>query len=94
LQEGSIQLPLWQWRSPRPTEIDAHIAFLSSGERKRNRMVRDQVSMGGVAKRWPVVLAAPLRQAKPLCHLNTALQPKLLRRAFAWSCERFRYGFA
>jgi hypothetical protein len=31
--------------------------------------------MDGVAKWWPVVLAAPLGQAKPLCHLNTALQP-------------------
>jgi hypothetical protein len=31
--------------------------------------------MDGVAKRWPVVLAAHLGQAKSLCHLNTALQP-------------------
>jgi hypothetical protein len=44
--------------------------------KERTRMVRDQVSMDSVAKRWPVVLAAPLGQAKPLCHLNTALRPK------------------
>jgi hypothetical protein len=46
--------------------------------------------LDGVAKRWPVVLAAPLGQAKPLCHLNTALRPKLIRRTLAWSCETFR----
>jgi hypothetical protein len=79
LQDGPIWLPLWYQWSLRPTEIDAHVAFLSSGERKRNRMVRDQVSMDGVAKLWPVVLAAPLGQAKPLCHLNTALWPKAVR---------------
>jgi hypothetical protein len=62
LQEGPVRLPLWQWRSPRPTEIDAHVAYLSSGERKRHRMMRDQVSMKGVAKRWPVVLPDPLTQ--------------------------------
>jgi hypothetical protein len=40
LQEGRpIRLPLWQRRSLRPTEIEAHIAFLSSGGRKKNRMV-------------------------------------------------------
>jgi hypothetical protein len=51
LQEGLIRLSLWQQRSLRPTEIVAHVAFLSSGEKKRNRMVQDQVSMDGVAKR-------------------------------------------
>jgi hypothetical protein len=35
LQEGSVRLPLWQWRHPWPTEIDAQTAFLLSGERKR-----------------------------------------------------------
>jgi hypothetical protein len=40
LQEGPIWLPLWQRRSLWPTEINAHVAFLSSRERKRNRMVR------------------------------------------------------
>jgi hypothetical protein len=55
LQEGPVRLPLWQRRARRPTEIDAHVAFLSSGERQRNRMVRAQVSLDGVAKRWPVV---------------------------------------
>jgi hypothetical protein len=37
LQEGPVQLPLWQWRSPQPTEINTHVAFLSSRERERNR---------------------------------------------------------
>jgi hypothetical protein len=67
LQEGPVRLPLWQWRSS-PTEIDAHVAFLSSGDRKRNGMVRDQVSMEGVA--------APLGQAQSdvqgCCHLAAA----------------------
>jgi hypothetical protein len=34
LQEGSIQLPLWQWQSPWLTEIDAYVAFLSRKEKK------------------------------------------------------------
>jgi hypothetical protein len=41
-----------------------HIAFLSSGERKRKRMMQDQMSMEGVAKWRPVVLPAPLGQAQ------------------------------
>jgi hypothetical protein len=32
LQEGLIWVPLWQWHSPRLTEIDAHVAFPSSGK--------------------------------------------------------------
>jgi hypothetical protein len=63
LQEGPIRLPLWQWWSPWPTEIDTNTAFLSSRERNRNRKVWNQVSMEGVAERWPVVLPAPLGQA-------------------------------
>jgi hypothetical protein len=67
LHTGPIRLLLWQWLSPRPNEIDAHIAFLSSGERKRNRMVGCWVNMEGVAKRWRVVLPAPRDKHRAMC---------------------------
>jgi hypothetical protein len=52
LQDGPEDFPCDSdyFRSPRPTEIDAHVAFLSGGERKRNRMVRDQVSREDVTQ--------------------------------------------
>jgi hypothetical protein len=64
LKEGPIWFHLWQWWFPWPNEINDHIAFLSSGERKKNFMVWVQVSMEGVAKWWPVVLPAPFGQAQ------------------------------
>jgi hypothetical protein len=54
---GSDDLPRW-------TDIDAHIVFLSCRERKRNCMVWVQLSMEGVAKRWPLVLPATIGQAQ------------------------------
>jgi hypothetical protein len=45
-------------------EIDTHIDFLWSGERKRNCMVQDLLSMEGAAKRWPALMPVPLGQAQ------------------------------
>jgi hypothetical protein len=39
--------PVW---SPWLTEINGYVAFLSSGERKINHVVEDQVSLEGAAK--------------------------------------------
>jgi hypothetical protein len=65
LQEGPVLLLLWQWRSSKPTETRPRsFSFKRGKEKKWNRLVRDQVSTEGVAKRRPVVLRASLGQAQ------------------------------
>jgi hypothetical protein len=53
---------LWTFTYLNTTEIYDHVAFLPSGERERNRTMRNQASAEGVAKRWHVVFPVPLGQ--------------------------------
>jgi hypothetical protein len=63
LQEGPIQLSLWQWQSAWLTEINSYIDFLSSKKRKRNHMVGDS-EYGGCSKTVTYSFATPLGQAQ------------------------------
>jgi hypothetical protein len=68
------------------------VAFLSSGERKRNRMVRDQVSMDAMAKRFCLGSSSWISKTfVPLKH-STAAQGFAVR--LLVHVQRFASGFA